>query len=257
MTLRTPLTADTWATEELAQTLVAHLVRYAGLADRPRAGRKLRLAAVAFCRAAWPHFADPGGRRAVEASERFADDPLAGADLRAAHRLARELYTHRRELTATTPPAVWHTDSSIHVREAAAEAATAASNPRAVGPRAIDRLIALAHYLVGGVDEPGQSLNSQRAFERTRHFPDLVRCLFGDPFRPVRFDPTWNTTAALGLARTIYEERAFDRLPILADALEDAGCGDPAVLGHCRRDATHARGCWVADGVLGRGVDWA
>ena len=79
---------------------------------------------------------------------------------------------------------------------------------------------------------------------------DLVRCLFGNPFRPMTLDPAWRTTAAVGLARGIYEANAFDRLPILADALEDAGCDDAAVLAHCRTDAVHARGCYVVDALL-------
>jgi hypothetical protein len=54
------------------------------------------------------------------------------------------------------------------------------------------------------------------------------------------------------LAAAIYEERAFDRLPVLADALEDARCADAAILGHCRSGGEHVRGCWVVDLVLGK-----
>jgi hypothetical protein len=60
--------------------------------------------------------------------------------------------------------------------------------------------------------------------------------------RPV-FDPAWRTSTSIALAEGIYADRAFDRLPILADALEDAGCGHPDVLAHCRGDGPHARGC--------------
>jgi hypothetical protein len=81
---------------------------------------------------------------------------------------------------------------------------------------------------------------------------DLVRCLFGNPFRRPELDPAWRTSTATGLARAIYDEYAFDRLPILADALEDAGCDDEAALRHCRQDTVHARGCWVVDWVLGK-----
>jgi hypothetical protein len=65
-------------------------------------------------------------------------------------------------------------------------------------------------------------------------------------------DPAWLTSAGLTLARGVEAERAFDRLPILADALQDAGCDDEEVLGHCRDDTVHARGCWVVDAVRGR-----
>ncbi|HVK19346.1 MAG TPA: hypothetical protein VM533_20600 [Fimbriiglobus sp.] len=83
------------------------------------------------------------------------------------------------------------------------------------------------------------------------HLP-LLRCIVGNPFRPVACDPSWRTSTAVGLADAIYSERSFDRLPILADALEEAGCTHPDVLAHCRGDGPHARGCWVVDLILGK-----
>jgi hypothetical protein len=80
----------------------------------------------------------------------------------------------------------------------------------------------------------------------------LVRCIFGNPFRPVAGDPAWRTTSVVGLAETIYSALAFDRLPLLADALEEAGCDHPDVLAHCRLPGPHARGCWVVDRVIGK-----
>jgi hypothetical protein len=81
----------------------------------------------------------------------------------------------------------------------------------------------------------------------------LVREVFGNPFRPVAINPAWLTSDVVLLARGIYEERAFDRLPILADALQDAGCDSDDILDHLRdANATHVRGCWALDLVLGR-----
>ncbi len=80
----------------------------------------------------------------------------------------------------------------------------------------------------------------------------LLRCIFGNPFRPVAFADSWRSETAVALATGIYEERAFDRLPILADALEEAGCDHADVLNHLRGPGPHARGCWVVDGVLGK-----
>jgi hypothetical protein len=80
----------------------------------------------------------------------------------------------------------------------------------------------------------------------------LVRDIFGNPFRLVAFDPRWRTSDAVGLARGIYEDRAFDRLPLLADALMDAGCDNSEILDHCRGEGPHVRGCWVVDLVLGK-----
>jgi hypothetical protein len=80
----------------------------------------------------------------------------------------------------------------------------------------------------------------------------MVRCIFGNPFRPTTFDPRWRTSDTVGLARGIYEEPTFDRLPLFGDALMDAGCDDEAILAHCRSEGPHVRGCWVVDLVLGK-----
>ena len=80
----------------------------------------------------------------------------------------------------------------------------------------------------------------------------LIRDIFGNPFRPVTFDPRWQSETVVALATGIYAERAFDRMPILADALEDAGCDHADILAHCRGDGPHVRGCWVVDLVLGK-----
>ena len=78
----------------------------------------------------------------------------------------------------------------------------------------------------------------------------LVRDIFGNPFRPVAFAPEWRTASAVALAEAMYAARAFDRMPVLADALEEAGCTHPDILAHCRGDGPHVRGCWVVDLVL-------
>ena len=85
---------------------------------------------------------------------------------------------------------------------------------------------------------------------------DLVRDLFGPlPFRPVSVNRAWlawDGGTVAKLAAATYEERAFDRLPILADALEEAGCADAELLGHLRGPGPHVRGCWVLDLLLGQ-----
>lgn len=72
---------------------------------------------------------------------------------------------------------------------------------------------------------------------------------------PLPIDPgwlAWNGGAVHALAVTIYDDRAFGDLPILADALEDAGCADAQLLGHCREAGPHTRGCWAVDALLGK-----
>jgi hypothetical protein len=83
----------------------------------------------------------------------------------------------------------------------------------------------------------------------------LVRDIFGNPFRPVAIEPswlTWNDGTVVKVAQGIDEERAFGHLPLLADALEEAGCTDPGILEHLRGPGPHVRGCWVVDLLLGK-----
>jgi hypothetical protein len=92
--------------------------------------------------------------------------------------------------------------------------------------------------------------------EAARLMSRCLRDLLGPlPFRPVALAPDWlsfNDGAAVKVAQAIYAEHAFEQLPILADALEDAGCADEEVLGHCRAAGEHFRGCWLVDLVLGK-----
>jgi hypothetical protein len=98
---------------------------------------------------------------------------------------------------------------------------------------------------------PGRAGAAERAA-----FLALLRCVWGNPFRPPFLDlpPSvlaWGGGTAPKIAAAIYAERAFDRLPILADALEDAGSTDAALLSHCRGPGPHCRGCWAVDWILG------
>jgi hypothetical protein len=90
--------------------------------------------------------------------------------------------------------------------------------------------------------------------EETLAQANLARDLLDDLFRPAPLRMAWveDHLHLIGLARTIYEDRSFNEMPVLADALEDAGCGDEDVLDHCRETQSHARGCWVLDAMLAR-----
>jgi hypothetical protein len=84
---------------------------------------------------------------------------------------------------------------------------------------------------------------------------EALREIVGNPFRPPTLDPAWahwNDDAPRRLAQAIHDARAFDRIPLLADALEDAGCTDGDILAHCRGPGPHVRGCWVIDLLLGK-----
>jgi hypothetical protein len=100
----------------------------------------------------------------------------------------------------------------------------------------------------GVQSEPGKVARAEKAVQAA-----IVRDVYGNPFRPVAFDPSWRTSTAVSLARQMYEAREFSAIPILADALQDAGCENDDILKHCRDPhGVHVRGCWVLDLVLGK-----
>jgi hypothetical protein len=96
----------------------------------------------------------------------------------------------------------------------------------------------------------------QQAKERERTGQsDLLRFIFGIPFRPIFIDPaslTWHGGLPVSMARQMYDSRDFSDLPVMADALEEAGCSDQDILGHCRGPGPHVLGCWVVDAILGK-----
>jgi hypothetical protein len=86
-----------------------------------------------------------------------------------------------------------------------------------------------------------------------RRLVRIIRDIFGNPFRPINLDPAWLTSTVVAFARQMYDSRDFSAMPILADALQDAGCENEEILKHCRGRGEHTRGCFVVDACLGRG----
>ncbi|QEL20038.1 hypothetical protein [Limnoglobus roseus] len=121
--------------------------------------------------------------------------------------------------------------------------------------------IAKAEEIVRRTDEQGQTrgLEDEDVADRAvrKALGRFLHELVGNPFGDYRFEDAWRTDTVIGLAKGIDDERAFDRMPILADALLDADCDSEAVLRHLRgtekhttEKASHARGCWVLDRIL-------
>ena len=188
--------------------------------------RRLRLLGAAYARVLWERLGDERSRRAVVAAEQYVDGAMAGSALEA---VAGNAWDVRDELLDAGPA---HDDDRLWLAEAAA-------------------LTASVFEWRGTFSRPGPLDGYPFRLPLPAHC-GLLRCLYGDPFRPVAADPGWRTSAVVGLAAGIYEDRAWDRLPVLADALEDAGCADADVLGHLRGPGPHARGCWVVDLILGK-----
>jgi hypothetical protein len=179
----------------------------------------------------WPLLSDPRSQEAVVVAERFADENANSSeveDARAASRAAfQELFTRLGRGNPTVQAA-----------------SLAASLLWRNYDRRWQETIALLVWL--GRRHEGRGLLS-----RTEQ-ADAVRDVLGNPFQPAVVPAAWRTTTVLALAEGIYAEQAFDRLPILADSLQDAGCDNEDVLNHCRVPGTHCLGCWVVDRLLGK-----
>jgi hypothetical protein len=183
--------------------------------------RKLRLFACACCRALDALMASPANRVAIETAERFADGRASREKLSAAQKACSP--------SVKSSPA--RANTKLFVLASAASACAYAN----------DWLAATWCSLSvrnGGLRFPEQVT--------------LLRDIIGNPFRPVSFTPMGRTTDAVRIARTMYQSRAFEDMPILADALEDAGCDNAELLAHCRGPGPHVRGCWVVDLLLGK-----
>ncbi|HUR55352.1 MAG TPA: hypothetical protein VMZ71_14560 [Gemmataceae bacterium] len=123
-------------------------------------------------------------------------------------------------------------------------------------PSAEERAALIAYAVVatgsGGVNAADDAIRNVPHEAVEVPIADLLRDVFGNPFRPVTFLPDWRTSTVLALAQRMYESRDFSAMPILADALMDAGCTDGAILTHCRGQGPHARGCWCVDAILNK-----
>ncbi len=194
--------------------------------------RRFRLFACACVRQVQGLLRDRRSRQAIEVAQRYA-------------------------LGATDRRALEHARSAA--REASIEIWQAASVPGA----ALDDAVRAAHAALDVTNPSGsiaawqvcQALFPTLLADWSGEAASLLRDIFGNPFHePVlpAYWRLWNEGTILRLARHIDDTQRYDELPILADALEDAGCTDEQVLRHCRGDLVHVPGCWVVDAVLGK-----
>jgi hypothetical protein len=279
------MTETEWLTGDDTKAMLVYLT---GKVSR----RKTLLTLIACCRRFWHSMPDARSRRAIEVAERRADGVATAEELETAYAdagiAAQELYAKHfgefpvrrsfyggcvgsaQDAALLVEPghedAPWRqigfigwiaTDAypletleELERREARRAEMVAAS------PGGLP-LSQVAEFLFGGEEATARDRLARTAIQaEERAQAAILRELFGNPFRPSPPLPAsvlaWNEGTVRRLAEGIYEERAFDRLPILADALEEAGYDDEPVLGHCRSAGSHFRGCWAVDLVLAR-----
>jgi hypothetical protein len=251
---------------------------------RPALGeRKKRLLVVAYARRIEHLLADHRSRQALDAAAGHADGLVDAPALKAARAGAQDAAREAEQAqqvarahyqavcravgwddlgplraindgTDTTDPAILAALTAYLDACTAAEAATTASRAidGSTSPATITYHVDLA--LTVSLRTPASGLPQARA-AAVREAENAERCrllreVVGDPERRVAVADAWlawQGGLVPRLAHEIYEERAFDRLPVLADALEDAGCADEALLGHLRAPGPHVQGCWALD----------
>jgi hypothetical protein len=185
---------------------------------------------------------DPKVRQALETAERYADGISSDAG-RSSARKAAQNAAQGRDVTRFPTEPKWRrrATSSVYWANAGVAQEAAYNAPKLV----IEALV----WHTGGHAHPASGFISKA---ESKAQSELAHDIFGNPFRRVAFVPAWCTSTALAIAQGIYDDRAFDRLPILADALQDAGCENDDILNHFRGDGPHVKGCWALDLVLGK-----
>jgi hypothetical protein len=216
--------------------------------------RKLRLFACACCRRQWPCLTDERSRNAVEVAERFADGLATDEDRKRASHAAQMAWD--ASLDAATPP-VDSPETQAAVQVAIDAARFWVWNIEVAAGIVSDVLHKLAYVASVDVADAcvkfvSQTPSKQVAGVELAAQASLLRCIINNPFHATKLDSSSRAPSILHLASVIHEERAFDRLPILADALEEAGCQNADILTHCRSSGPHVRGCWVIDLLLGK-----
>lgn len=231
------MTSEEWN----SSTSLEELIDACGLAE---GDRRLRLFNAACARRVAAVMPDDHARRLVDRAEQRAEGALADRDW-------------LRAVAETLDPYLGN--------EAARDGAGGATfgvlmHLHRTDPRSVVRLAesvvegrAFLAYTGGYPADVGADEWVRRAIEsEAADLCRLFRCVCGSPYRRAAFAPEWLTATVRSLVAGIDAERAFDRLPILADALQDAGCEDAELLGHCRGSGPHGRGCWAVDLALGR-----
>ncbi|MGF1580780.1 MAG: hypothetical protein ACFCD0_15570 [Gemmataceae bacterium] len=206
--------------------------------------RKLRLFVCACVRMVWDLLIDDRSRRAVDCGERLANGHLSYAQTRNVGLAARSAELSFRDSNFRGSQGRMQ---AYHAARAAALTLVPNADLMRLGPTFCE----LAQIEKLSQLEPPAAVRRRVRSAQSR----LLRCLVGNPFRPMYVEPrclVWNGGIIVKIAQRIDESRNYGHLPVLADALEEAGCSNEVILEHCREGTTHAKGCHVLDCILSR-----
>jgi hypothetical protein len=238
------MTEAEWLTCSDPQKMLLLLLEKGRVSDR-----KVRLFLVASCYRIWDLLSHEHSRQAVLTVERYADQLASSDELASAGR-------HAITACAELEQAMWRvTDEGFQLFDGPSPG-TEEEIDAAIQKETLATKLAHASLLPTVATESDPA--SYPHLPLLDYADELVlgdwacylRDIFGNPFRWVTLDPCWLTPQTVVLAQAIYDDRAFDRFPILADALEDVGCTNADALDHCRQSGKHVRGCWVVDLLL-------
>jgi hypothetical protein len=205
-------------------------------AARHMSTRKHRLFVCACCRRFWHLIRDPRSQESVRAAELYADKQ-----------------TTRRNLCGVYNEAVKAEDELIDRRHEFFWPIHAAKYASTWKIRMVTDEVSWSTALIFVPNAVGWYMDGKDSSAALRAEIRMQISLLRDVFaNPAPLDLRWRTSTVIGLANTIYDECAFERMPILADALMDAGCDSGEIIAHCRQAGEHVRGCWVVDLLTGR-----
>jgi hypothetical protein len=225
------VTEAEWESETSSGRLIEQIRRSIKLTPKAR-GRKCRLAAIVMLRTFLADKEVPALAPILDTVERWCDDQASLADV---NRTTAAAAAHFSVRSDPEEPSWFSILGSLESLDASVSLRGIASST----------MLAWEHMTAQ------QTTNPTIPFVAVQC--RVIREVFGNMNRPAGFSPEWRTDTAITLACQMYESREFSAMPILADALQDAGCNDDDILAHCRDPKqVHVRGCWVVDLVLGK-----
>lgn len=209
--------------------------------------RKLRLFACECYHRVADLLPNPLARQAVAVAEDYADGKATLEELKLAKRLVWDPLDAMEERWRAS-----HGEERIALLSTHHALALALQVVRPIAQQAAYYASSNAYLAYSEIANPTAPRHDDRRWQSEQQEKqiqaDLLRCICGDPLVE---NVSCENAEVTRLAQKIYDERYFEKLPTLADAMEHIGCASEEALKHARSRQVHSRGCWVIDRVLG------